>query len=55
MRLKNCCFTENCTSSIDSVVDLMVVTTVLFLKSWAEMNTKMAAIVMEAVTILAQM
>ena len=55
MRLNNSVLTENRTSSIDSVVDLMVVTTVLFLKSWAEMNTKMAAIVMEAVTMMAQM
>ena len=55
MRLNNSWLTENRTSSIDSVVDLMVVTTVLFLKSWAEMNTKMAAIVMEAVTMMAQM
>ena len=33
----------------------MVVTTVLFLKSSAEMNTNIAAIVMDAVTIMAQM
>ena len=43
------------TSSIESVVDLIVVTTVLFLKSSAEMNTKIAAIVMEAVTTRPQM
>ena len=40
---------------MDSVVDLIVVTTVLFLKSSAEMNTKIPAIAMEAVTMMAQM
>ena len=44
-----------CTSSMDSVVDLIVVTTVLFLKSSAEINTKIPAIAMEAVTMMAQM